>query len=78
MNRKPHILEAKKITEPCNPKRSSKFVRGYGVLHSMLRKLISLLISYISLHNHINFFCHSAPRITSESGGLGGNAVLLI
>ena len=42
MNRKPHKLESKKITEARNPKRSSKFVRGYGVLHYMLRNLMSI------------------------------------
>ena len=64
----------KKITEACNPKQSSKFVRGYGVLHSMLRNLMSLFIKIISLYNPINifatptslpqYFCHS--HITSE------------
>ena len=49
-------------------------MRGYGVLHSMLSNLMSLLIKISSLHNLIFFFCHSAPNIT---GGLGGNAVLL-
>ena len=40
MNSTPHVLEYKKITEARNPKRSSKFVRGYGVLHSMLNNLM--------------------------------------
>ena len=61
MNRKPHILESKKITEVRNPKRSSKFVRGYGVLHSMSRNLMSLFIKIISLHNPIHFFAILYP-----------------
>ena len=47
MNRKSHILEFKKITEARNPKRSSKLVRGYGVLHSMLRNFMSLSIKIV-------------------------------
>ena len=46
MNRKPHILESKKITEARNPKRYSKYVRVYGLLHSMLRNLMSLLLEW--------------------------------
>ena len=55
MNGKQEILESKTITEARNPKRSSKFVRGYGVLHSMLRNLMSLFIKVISLYNSIIF-----------------------
>ena len=33
-------IGVKKITGARNPKRSSKFVRGYGVLHSMFRDLM--------------------------------------
>ena len=61
MNRKPHILESKKITEACNTKRSSKFVRGYGVLHCVLRNLMSLFIKIISLYNPIHFFAILYP-----------------
>ena len=59
INRKPHTLESKKITEARNPKWSSKFVRGHGVLHSMLRNLMSLFIKIISLYSPIYFllFC---------------------
>ena len=56
MTRKPHILESKKITDAHNPRRSSKFVREYGVLHSMLRNLMSLFIKIIFLYNPINIF----------------------
>ena len=53
----------KKITEACNPKWSSKFVRGYGVLHSMLRNLMSLFIKKnISLYNHIKFLPFCTPH----------------
>ena len=75
MNRKTHILDSKKITEAHNPKRSSKFVRGYGVLHSMLRNLMSLCIK-IFPHITLSIFCHSVPHITSEFGGWGGNLAL--
>ena len=61
MNRKPHILESKKITEAHNPKRSSKFVRGHGVLHSMIRNLMSLFIKIIFLYNPINGFAIRYP-----------------
>ena len=54
MPRKPHILQSKKITEARNPKRSSKFVRGYGVLHSMLRNLMSLSGFEISNWMHLS------------------------
>ena len=45
-------LSLKKITEARNLKLSSKCMRGYDVLHSMLRNLMSLLIKifpYITL-----------------------------
>ena len=61
MNRKPHTLVSKKITEAHNPKQSSKFMRGCGVLHSMLRNLMSLFIKIISLYNPINFFAILYP-----------------
>ena len=38
------MLESKKITEARNRKGSSQFVRGHGVLHSMLRNFMSLFI----------------------------------
>ena len=38
------------------PKWSSKFVREYHVLHSMLRNLMSLFIKICSLYNHIKFW----------------------
>ena len=52
-NRIPHILESKKITEAHNANRSLKFVSGYGVLHSVLRNLMSLFIRIISLFNPV-------------------------
>ena len=61
MNRKTHILKAKKITEARNPKRSSKFVRGYGVLRSMSRNLMSLFKKIVSLYNIIYFFVILCP-----------------
>ena len=63
MSRKPHILESKNIAETRNPKRSSRFERGYGVLHSMLMNLMSLLKKNISLHNPI--ICFAILHTTS-------------
>ena len=42
-------------------KRCSKFVRGYSVLHSMLRNLMSSFINIISLYNPFNFFAILYP-----------------
>ena len=56
-----------KITEPCNPKCSSKFVREYRVLHSTLRNLMPMIIKkVVSLYKPINFL---AILYSSESGG---------
>ena len=81
MNRKPHILESNKITEAHNPKRSSKFVRGYGVLHSMSRNLMSLFIKIISLYNTIHFFAILYPtslaNLVVEAGTRHSHQILL-
>ena len=70
MYQKPHIFGSKKITEAYNPKWSAKFVRGYRVLHAMLRDLMSLFIELFPCITLFNFwlFC-----ITNEPGGWGGN-----
>ena len=52
----------KQITEACNPKCSSRFVREYGVLHSMLRNLMSLFIKVFSLYNPIKFLAILYPK----------------
>ena len=44
-----------------NPKRSSKFVRGYGVIHSMTRNLMSLFKKIISLYSPPHFMAILYP-----------------
>ena len=83
MNRKPHILESKKITETCNPKRSSKFMRGHGVLHSILRNLMSMFIKIISLYKPINIFAILHPTslanlVVVEVGTRHSHQILLV
>ena len=51
----------KKITEARNRKSPSKFVREYGVLHFMLRNLMSLFIKNNSLYNPITFLATLYP-----------------
>ena len=69
MNRESHILEFMKITEARNLKRSSKLVRGYGVLHSMLRNFVIVHKNYFPKIKKNRFNAHrlSLKRIFYSS-----------
>ena len=81
MNRKPHILKSKKITEARNPKRSSKCVRGYGVLLSMPRNSMSLFIKkiflYITLLDFAILYPISLTNLVVEVGARHSHQILL-
>ena len=81
MNRKPHILEFKEITEARNPKRSSKFVRGYGVLIFYVKEFEVIVHKIISLHNPINIFVILHPislaNLVAEVGTRHSHQILL-
>ena len=64
---------SKKITEARNPKRSSKFVRRYGVPHSMLRYLMSLFIKIISLSNPFLAILYPISLLLITNGQLDAN-----
>ena len=67
INRTPHILESKKITKARNPKQSSKFVTGFGILHFMFRNFMSF-INIISIYNPINVFAILYPTSLANLG----------
>ena len=58
---KPHIFGFYIYTESCNPKWSSKCVREYLVLRSLLRNRMSLLKKKISLYNTVKFWPFYTP-----------------
>ena len=61
-----HTYYGLKITQACNQKWSSKFVREYCVLHSTLKNLMSLFIKIFSLYNPIRFLAILYPKSPSN------------